>query len=399
MTKLTRNKRFLLLWSSQISSQLAINIMNFLVLVQIYERTGSSIAASFIWVAYGIPAVVLVPVGAAAVDMLDKRKVLMTANITQALVILSYALLFKIYLYLSYGVVLLYSVMDQFYVPAEAATLPVIVPKKQLPRANGLFFISAQTSAILGFGMAGLIRELIGFSSTMMLGAVMLIGAFFAAAALPKVAQQKKHIWKSVDSLVFDFLENIKEGYEFIRKKATILYTFLFLIWLQVCLSVLVVNLPAIGTSIIRTKPSLAGSIVIGPAGLGALVGTLLVPRILARGIRKKELVDSALIILTIAFLLVGAVAPLLGFWTSRLVLILCFFFVGIAYVSALIPSVTFMQVQTPPNLMGRVFGNFWFIANTVTLLPILFSATITEIFGVHLMLLFIGVIAFSVFI
>ena len=92
---LFKNRKFLYLWSSQILSQLTINIMNFLVLVHIYERTNSTIAASFIWVAYGIPAIIVGPVAAAAVDMYDRRRILFISNLTQALVVLAYAFLYQ----------------------------------------------------------------------------------------------------------------------------------------------------------------------------------------------------------------------------------------------------------------------------------------------------------------
>ena len=167
--RLLKNRNFILLWSSQILSQLSINIMNFIVLVHIFESTNSTIAASFVWVAYGVPAIIIGPIAAAAVDLFDKRKILMIANLVQAVEIFIYAILLRKFIYLSYGIVAAYSLMDQLYVPAESASLPSLVNKKNLAQANGLFFISAQSAALLGFGMAGLINEVIGFQITMLL--------------------------------------------------------------------------------------------------------------------------------------------------------------------------------------------------------------------------------------
>lgn len=397
--KLSRNKNFYLLWTSQISSQLAINIMNFLVLIQIYERTHSSIASSLVWVAYGVPAVILGPIAAAAVDMSNKRKLLITANLIQAIVIFVYALLYSKFLYLSYGVVFLYSVMDQFYVPAEAASLPSLINKKNLTRANGLFFISAQTMALVGFGTAGLISELVGFRAAVVVGGTMLLVAFGATLNLPRIGVSKIKTGAKMDELVIEFFERIREGYLFIRSQKTIYLPFIFLIWLQVSLSMLVVNLPAIGKDIIGTKPSLAGTIVIFPAAVGALLGTFMLPKIFANNIRKKRVVETALVLLALNFIFVAVIAPFLSFWTNRLTLVVAFFVLGAAYVSALVPTLTFLQLQTPPKLMGRVFGNFWFVANTATLIPVVFSATISEIFGVNLVIMFIGLIALGIFV
>ncbi len=393
---LLKNRKFLYLWSSQILSQLTINIMNFLVLVHIYERTNSTIAASLIWVAYGIPAIIVGPIAAAAVDMYDRRRILFISNLTQAIVVFGYALLYKQFAYLSYGVVLAYSVMDQFYVPAETATLTTVVKEDELARANGLFFISQQSAAILGFGFAGLLSELVGYGQAVFAGAALLFIAFLATTKLPK-QQVLKLKGRGVETRVWQFFGRMREGYSFIRHRKTVLYPFLFLMWLQVSLAILVVNMPAIGDTIVKTKPSLSGILMVVPGGLGALLGTFIVSRLVVR-MRKKKIIETALIGLFVSFLIVSIIVPLLPFWPGRLLLIGSFVLVGISYVSALIPALTFMQTQTPRELMGRLFGNFWFLTTLATLLPVLFAATITELLGVTLLLVILGAISGSLY-
>lgn len=394
-----KNRYFMYLWTSQVLSQLAINIMNFLVLVHLFESTGSTIASSFIWVAYGIPAVIFGPIAAAMVDLYDRRKILILSNLVQAIVIGVYALLFQKFLYLSYGVVLAYSVMDQFYVPSETASLSSLVPKERLPQANGLFFISQQAATILGFGMAGVILEFLGFRFTMILGTIMLLVATFAVSRLPRIQVEKVKAAKTVEEKLIRFFSRIYEGYSFIRHRKRILYPFLFLMWLQVSLAILVVNLPVIGTEVLKTKASLAGVLTIGPGGIGALFGTFLVAKFISRKVRKKVIIDNSLLALAITFIVVSIVAPFLPFWPSRLVLIFSFFVVGVCYVSALIPTITYLQVNTPRKLTGRVFGNFWFLTTVATMLPVLFSATITEVLGVNLLMVGLGLFAGVVYV
>ncbi|OGM05523.1 hypothetical protein A2125_00790 [Candidatus Woesebacteria bacterium GWB1_43_5] len=395
--RLLKNRKFLYLWSSQVFSQLTINIMNFLVLVHIYERTNSTIAAAFIWVAYGIPAIIVGPVAAAAVDMYDRRKILFISNLTQSVVVLAYAFLYQQFTYLSYGVVLAYSVMDQFYVPAESATLPSVVREEQLPRANGLFFISQQSAAILGFAFAGLISEAVGYGSAVFTGSILLFLAFVATTKLPRQKVLKLG-GRGVEAKVWRFFERIREGYRFIRHRKTVLYPFLFLMWLQVSLAIMVVNMPAIGDQIIKTKPSLSGVLIVFPGGLGALIGTFIVSRLITK-MRKKKIIETALIGISTSFALISIIVPSLPFWPGRFLLIASFVLVGISYVSALIPALTFMQIQTPKELMGRLFGNFWFLTTIATLLPILFAATVTELLGVTLLLVILGAISGSIYV
>src|SRR3989344_2967945 len=90
---LIKNSKFVLVWFSQILSQLTINIVTFLLITTLFSQTGSAIATSLLWISFAIPAIVLGPFAAATVDMVDKRKLLMATNFLQALTVLGYALL------------------------------------------------------------------------------------------------------------------------------------------------------------------------------------------------------------------------------------------------------------------------------------------------------------------
>ncbi len=392
MKNLFRNKNFLVLWSSQISSLLTINVLNFLVIVRIYEQTQSTIASSFIWVAYAVPAIIVGPFAAAAVDIVDRRKLVVIGNFTQAVIVFIYAFLYQKYLFLSYGVIAMYSLVDQIYVPAEAAILTRVVPKKELAQANSAFFVSQQTVTILAFGLAGFANEWLGFQLTAILASVFLLIAFVGTTFLPRQPKPAFAQKANFEEKVMLFLVHMKEGFHFIRHTNAILYPFLFLVWLQVSMSILVVNLPAIATQIVQTKPGLAGPLVVLPAGLGAVIGTLILTKLIQLKFRKKAIVHVGLVMLAGAFLGVSILLPLIPFWIGRFVLVLLFFMAGTAFVSTLVPTLTFLQEKTPKGMAGRVFGNFWFMTNALTVLPVIFSATITEVLGARLMLLSLGV-------
>jgi MFS family permease len=111
--KFLKKSKFVYLWTSQVLSQLAINIMNFLLLIRLYEKTGSSIATSFLWVAYALPAILIGPIAAASVDLFDRRKMLITANLMQSMAIFGYAFLHETNFFLLYGIAVTYSFFNQ----------------------------------------------------------------------------------------------------------------------------------------------------------------------------------------------------------------------------------------------------------------------------------------------
>jgi MFS family permease len=70
------------------------------------------------------------------------------------------------------------------------------------------------------------------------------------------------------------------------------------------------------------------------------------------------------------------------------------------SFIGIIIPSQTFLQEATPGGLRGRVFGNFWFLVTVATILPIIFSGAIVEIFGIRFLCLLLtsfGLIALIV--
>lgn len=390
---LIRNHKFIFLWVSQVLSQITINIMNFILIIKLFETTGSTIATSLLWVAYAVPAMVIGPFAAASVDMFDRRKMLMVTNLLQSLTIVLYVFIHDIRLFLVYGVAMAYSFMNQFYVPAELASLPTLVKKPLLPQANGLFFLTQQAALILGFGAAGILSQTIGFEKTLYLCASFIFFAFLSVSLLPSMRSRHK-VPRDVERAISKFYKQVIIGYRFIRGNKLILAPFLLLLTLQSSSAVVVVNIPALATQILNVEASSAGYYVVVPAGVGAAIGTLVVSKLLKRGWRKLRAIESFLALITLLFFVTIFVLPRITD-IRRLVLgITVIMFIGMSFVGVLIPSQTFLQEVTPVRLRGRVFGNFWLLGTIFSVIPVIFSGTITELFGARILLSLLAAIA-----
>lgn len=392
ISQLIKNKNFMLLWISAIVSQITINMVSFLIITMIFERTGSSIATSFVWVAYALAAILFGPFGAVTADLVTRRKILMITTLTQAIVILIYSFLFSQYFFLAYGVVFIYSSINQFYVPAEAATLPRIVKSESLPLANGVLFITVQTSLILGLVSAGFLYESIGVRTTLLLTTFLLIVAFSAVSFLPRINTNKK-LSKDFERAFKQMFSEIIDGFVYIKSTRNILIGFLLLIGLQVSLSVLVILMPVIASTLLHVKASMASAFVVLPAAIGALIGTSIANKLMARRIRKKNIIISGLFILSISIFVFATFVPMLPFWISRTLSLVAFAFAGFSYVVTLVPTITYLQEQTPGGLLGRVLGNIWFISAVATVIPVIFAGTVAELFGVSTILTIMAVV------
>lgn len=378
--------KFYLLWISQIFSQITLNMMNFLLLARLYQATGSSIATSLLWVSYALPTIFFGPIGASVADLTSRRKTLMITNFLQALVIFIFIFTHTYSLFLLFAVVILYSFLNQFYVPAEMASLPSIVPETKLTKANSMFFLTQQLSLIIGFGAAGLIENWIGFNGALILCSSLLFIAFVSVSLLPKLNPAVK-VPKNWEDLIKVFFEHILEGYRFIKKMKSILYPLGLMFVIQVGLTIVTANLPIIALEILKVPSNLAGLYIVVPAGIGATIGTLLINRLVKNKWRKKLIIEVGLFLLGFS---------ILGIVYGNLVLSLIFILlVGIGFVTVNIPTLTFLQEVTPVWLRGRVFGNLFFLITVSTIFPVIFSGIVTEFFGIKMLLtlLALGVI------
>jgi MFS family permease len=387
---LFKNKGFIYLWTSQILSQITIYVMNFLLLIRIFSETGSTIATSLLWVFYATPAFLVGPFASASVDMLNRKKLLMLTNLLQAAIILLYAFFSTTTIFLAFLVVLAYSFINQFYVPAELSALPSVVNRNHLPHANGLFMITRQASLIIGIAFAGLLLTNMGFRNAVFFCSALMFIAFISSSLLPKF-ESKKRITSKFDSVLFKFYERIIEGYRYIKNNKYVYAPFALLVFINIALVVVAVNAPILAIDFFSIDLEHTGVYMIVPAGLGALAASFFVSKIMRDGIRKILIIKTSLIAFSLTMFLIALFLPMLTHIYKLLIGLILLFVTGFSYVGILIPSQTFLQEKTSRELRGRVFGNMWYFSTVLTIIPVLLSATITELFGVGTIILILG--------
>lgn len=393
---LLRNRNFVFLWISQILSQLAINIMNFLLLTRLFSLTASSIATSFLWVSYSLPAILVGPFASAVVDIADRRRVLMITNFLQFLTIFVYAFVFEYKIFLIYGVAMTYSLLNQFYVPSESASLPSLVKEDDLPEANSLFFLTQQSSLVLGFGTAGLLNRLLGFQYTLILCSLFLFLAFVSVSFLPGMKFGRVN-FERFDDLLFAFFKRIKYGYDFIIGNRLVLFPFLLLLSMQVGLAIVMVNIPLFAEEILKIHSDKGGLFIVMPAGIGAFIGALVIPKLLKkRKVRKKFVIEYSLFSISLCLFLLSFIFLFLSNVWLVIFSFVLIVVLGLSFVGVVIPSQTFLQSIVPGGLRGRIFGNFWFLVTIATIFPVVFSGALSEFLGVRFLIVILASICFT---
>lgn len=387
---LISNRNFVHLWISQILSQFSINFLNFVIITVLYKSTGSAIVVSLVWIFYAIPVLMLGPFASSFVDLLDKKKILIYTNLLQSMLVLFYVFATDISVFLLFGLVFMYSLLNQFYLPAELASVPYIVDKKRLSYANSLFLITQQSAVVFGFGFASLFLSLLGFRASLLVSSSFLFIAFISVNLISgiDISEKKRTFERSLSKI---FL-HIIDGYKYIKENRKILAPLLLIIGLQVILAIGFTNLPIFAEQIFKVPIEYAGILIVVPAGAGAAISAFTIPRsLLVR--RKLNVIRHALQLATFSiFLLIFAVEWMVA------AAYLSVFLLGFSFIAVLIPSQTFLQEHTPIDFRGRVFGNLWLLTTMATIIPLMISASLVEVFGVKILLFIIAMSALMVY-
>ncbi|MCX7671930.1 MAG: MFS transporter, partial [Anaerolineae bacterium] len=154
------NHHFRSLWAAQWLAQIGQNAINFIQLILIEQLTGSTVQIGITILAFTLPGVLFSPPAGVVADRVPKKWVLVASNLSRTLVALSYLLPLAWLaggwrLLAIYALTFLMSTLSQFFAPAEAAMIPLLVGEQRLLTANSLFSLTMVLSQMAGLVILG----------------------------------------------------------------------------------------------------------------------------------------------------------------------------------------------------------------------------------------------------
>jgi len=380
----------------------------------------------FAIISFTLPAVPFSLIAGVYVDYLDKRLVLWVSNALRAA---STGLIVLALLWNPHTVIPLYflafatSLITQFFTPAEASAIPLLVDKNELPPALSLFNITFTIAQVLGFLLiGGLITALfppfrlsLGFTSVEVQSFDVLFAFVFIVyvictlliLAIPARALQQKQSteqesprsmrkqgWKLIQ-------HDVREVWTYIRKDRP-----LMLALLQVSfVGILLLEIGELaGPFVVKVLhlPVQAMPLILAPAGVGLVLGALLMP-FLMRRLGKSRTITVGMLCTAAGLILI----PLGRFIWSQFALPApgIFFFVGaitfvmgVAMAMVNIPAQTVMQERAPEQERGRVFSFQSMLFNAGSIPILLFAGVIGDTLGIEtvMYLLAAAILGFS---
>jgi DHA3 family macrolide efflux protein-like MFS transporter len=150
-----KNRSILLLWVGELVSTAGSALATLAASILVYRLTGSALSVGLMLMATVLPSIGIGLFAGVLVDRFDRKKIMLVSDLLRAL--LSFLIPFMVVrnqLWL-YGIVMLSSMVGQFFSPAKEGILPEIAGEKDLSIANSLMAISGFASTAIGFALCG----------------------------------------------------------------------------------------------------------------------------------------------------------------------------------------------------------------------------------------------------
>jgi DHA3 family tetracycline resistance protein-like MFS transporter len=378
-----RIRDFALLFSGMSASLLGDGIYLVSIAWQVYELSNVPTALSMVGLATTVPLVVFALVGGVVSDRIDRRKVMVGADLVRLLAVGSIAgLSIAGSIELWHVIVLagLYGVGEAFFGPAFAAIVPDIVPTDRLVEANSLNqLVRPLAQRLAGPALGGAVIAASGAGGSSALAAALYLAS---AAALLAMAPRPVAIRPEGSRSV---RREVGEGYRFVRSQTWIWGTLV-----TACVTLLVfwgpyeVLIPYLVKNELGGGPEGLG-LVFAAGGVGAILASIAVAQ---RGLPQRHITFMyatwSLGSLTIA--LYGLIDAL---WQAMAVS----FVEGGCFAAGMIVWATELHRRVPSELLGRVEGFDWLVS--VALVPVSFAFTgpVAEAVGTKETLVGAGVI------
>ena len=355
------SKDFVLVAIGQIISIFGNQVLRYALPLYLLNQTGSSALFGTIMAFSVVPMILLFPIGGIIADRTNKRNIMVILDFATALLIfLFYLLLGKMDIVplMVTALMLLYGIQGT-YQPAVKASVPVLVGAEHIMKANSVVDVINSAASMAGPVIGGLLFSVFGLTPILYIS----IGCFFASAVMEMFIRIPFEKMKSSGNLWATALDDLKGSFRFMLKKQPILWkvSLLFAFSNLLLTSLILIGLPVIITQHLGFAPDTANRLygyAQGVVAAGAVLGGLLAG-ILSKKLKAKAspalLVGCALCVLLGGIALQTLRAPMIVYIIlslgSGLLLTLHTLFQ--------IQMMTYLQLLTPKNLVGKVISCF----------------------------------------
>ncbi|MDP9372229.1 MAG: MFS transporter [Chloroflexota bacterium] len=404
------NRPFRFLWLAELLTQTAQNALWYTALVLVERATQSTTLLSVTVISAILPAALLGMPAGILVDRWPKKPTLVACNLLRAAAVLAYLLHGQSLLWV-FAANFAINAVAQFFYPAELASIPHFLPKRQLTVAMGLFNLTWTVAQFLGLILLGptLLKGLGSEGGPIAIVAgsagVYALSALLMALLPHDTADDEERAARAAQGgargagALRSLWHDLHEGLVCIHHNVPARLAILYLALTTTLLLVIATLAPRFAVQELRIRAEDA-IFLIAPAGLAMAAASSVAHR-LARRFRRELLVQRGLLLMIGALLALALVGPVQQWAVAHglvrevdlrdawhLILSRVGVTMGLAAIIGwqvglvLVPAQAIVAEWAPEDLRGRIFAIQLTITNLASIFPLLLLGGLADLLG-----------------
>ncbi|WP_297099521.1 MFS transporter [uncultured Draconibacterium sp.] len=351
-----QNKNLMLLWTGKLVSALGDKMYAIAIAWWILEVTNSPTMMGLYLLAATLPTVLMGIVAGAVIDNSNLKRVLVVADVVRGIGITVLGLLYLEELLTPvwvFGITVVVSLASAFFNPAVTSIVPHIVPKGKYGKANSLIQLVDGLAKVAGPFAGVAIVAATGYVGAFFINGIsFLLSAFFEGF----ISYSHTHsIWRKRNENKWNrskaLINDIQNGLQYVLSNTRLLNLLFYIFAAHLFIGALSVMLPVMAKFVSDDNLNLLG-ILETVLGAGFVLGALLLSRRSEETFRIDAL-PKIFIVVGFSIITIGVIA----FFKSLPLFLFALpvFVIGYCIVYASINWKTFIQLDTPPEKLGRV--------------------------------------------
>ncbi len=385
------NRDFALLFWGRLVSQIGDGIHYFALAWLVLDLTGSGTALGTMLFASSLPAVVLAPFSGVLADLWDRKTIVVSMDVARGLILLGLAAVFRagyLNLPILYIATILSSLCGVLFGPAISATIPGLVAKDELVKANALNNFSRGATMIIGPVAGAFLLGASGYFGVFLVnGTAFLLSAFSEMFIRFPVVRREKEAGEEEQTPTREFVASLKEGFTYIWQNLGLRTLIFFALAINFLAAPLFgVVLPYLGKEILQFKAEHFGTVQTGYP-LGFLLGTLVIGYLTKR-FSKGSLLAVGIAVQGVVAILLGLLAlptvyGLFSIYTLLIIMAAFLLVTGIFNTLVNVPLQVMLQETVPDHYRGRVYGLMDSMVQMLVPVSMAFSGILVDSFSV----------------
>ncbi|MBE6039212.1 MAG: MFS transporter [Anaerofustis stercorihominis] len=371
-------KRFTLIAASQVFSILGSSAVQFSLIWHLSETTASALMLGFSGLAAHIPMALLSPIAGIWADKYDRKLICIISDAAMGVMALLYAVMVYFFDAPSWSIIVMLfirGIASTVQYPATQSIIPLLVPKEELVRVNGVMQMLRSGTYILGPVLGAMLYAAFPLHIVLLTDT---LGAVFACLVLLFIKTPLKAA--SAGTKQESFIKQFGEGLAVYKEDKALLN---FVICDCICMflySPLNTLFPLM-TSDYFNLSAVYGSVAESMISVGVMLAAFLFSGFIKI---KRKLITCYVgsILLGLSCAMGGMVPPTYICWY---VFALSCFGLGAFSTVRSIPLSAYIQENVPKEKMGRAFSVLNQLYSIVMPFSLMIASPLADIFGVHI--------------